>query len=78
MMNVVRPLVARAMAILQLPFESRHRGHEVASSKRNNMIAMARATKGRTTFIIAHRLATVRNTNRIFAASSAAVRTGQL
>ena len=29
-------------------------------------IAIAPATKGRTTFIIAHRLATVRNADRIF------------
>jgi ATP-binding cassette, subfamily B, beta-glucan exporter len=35
-------------------------------TERQLQIAMARATKGRTTFIIAHRLATVRNADRIF------------
>ncbi|HEY0146377.1 MAG: glucan ABC transporter ATP-binding protein/ permease [Methylovirgula sp.] len=35
-------------------------------TERKLQIAMARATKGRTTFIIAHRLATVRNADRIF------------
>ncbi|MEW6437144.1 MAG: glucan ABC transporter ATP-binding protein/ permease [Pseudomonadota bacterium] len=35
-------------------------------TERQLQLAMARATKGRTTFIIAHRLATVRNADRIF------------
>jgi ATP-binding cassette, subfamily B, beta-glucan exporter len=35
-------------------------------TERQLQIAMAKATKGRTTFIIAHRLATVRNADRIF------------
>ena len=35
-------------------------------TERQLQLAMTKATKGRTTFIIAHRLATVRNADRIF------------
>jgi ABC-type multidrug transport system fused ATPase/permease subunit len=37
-----------------------------AETERQLQLALETATKGRTTFIIAHRLATIRNADRIF------------